>query len=1028
MGCARSLHQMSVDGQFPRFFQRTNKHGVPANAMVFNVVFSLLVILLGGAVRSTRSRTSATRLAHPRPDRLLPAAPVPAAGGAPRAPAGVHEVGGAGARVLSCSSSGPTAGSPTPDIGDTEIYYFLGWPTAAMYLPLYLYRTRVEDKKYADGATPWRRAAPSRESLRGGVSGVAARPREERAIAPGGDRRGRAPGRARGRAGLRLRHRPRPRHEPRLPAPGLLPTKAGVGDAAHAAWTRPSRRCSGAGCAARAACSARARRRSGSARRPSGSGARRSSWARTRRAARSSSDFMWSQEPQRVRKRAEVPVYLVDRRWLSRPTSRSSWAGTRPVRPAARRTSWPPWPRRRRSAPTPPAQAALVEDGPPVRARSTSCARGSMELDHGDQVVDVLEPGEAFGHPSLLTGLAPAFTVRAHEPSVCLVLPRGGAAGARASGGDELRGADAARADGAHRAPRARLPELSTTTLGALLTPSPAVRGRRRDGRRGRAAHDRGAGRRAALVDDRRQGWAWSTTPTCARVCSPPAAAAGRAVCAPPCAARCWRCRRTGWRARRSSRMFDAGAREVCVRRRRRTAGRPRHRGGPRAVRARSVRAAPRARAARPTSTRWRRPPAPGCPRMLVALVDAGLDAGAVARVLTAQSDAATARLIDFAIERHGPAPVPWAWLALGSVARRELTLASDQDNAFAYAAGGGPEADAYFAAVTADVNAGLAACGFGPDHAGVLARDPRWRMTDERWAAVLRECLEHPDRSGLVRAAVSFDFRHVAGGLPVIAPLVAIIREAPAHPDFLRRLARTVTDLPVPVPRRSPFRRAAPVIDLKRGAILPIANLARLHALSRRRDDLADPRPAGRRRAAGRARRHHGGGAARGVPDRLAACGCAITPTPSARAPRPTTPIEPGSCRRSPAPSSTARCARSPRPSARWRRTCRSSVERRRRGVEPDELDRQLERQQVLARRARARRRARSGRGAGAACSGGCTARARSRRSSAAGRGTPPACRAARCGAGGRARQRLDRDPVAVARRLVESQAARYL
>ena len=50
MGCARSLHQMSVDGQFPRFFQRINQHGVPARAMGFNVVCSLVVVLLGGAV------------------------------------------------------------------------------------------------------------------------------------------------------------------------------------------------------------------------------------------------------------------------------------------------------------------------------------------------------------------------------------------------------------------------------------------------------------------------------------------------------------------------------------------------------------------------------------------------------------------------------------------------------------------------------------------------------------------------------------------------------------------------------------------------------------------------------------------------------------------------------------------------------------------------------------------------------------------------------------------------------------------
>src|SRR5919197_2149905 len=50
MGCARSLHQMSVDGQFPRFFQKINKNGVPDRAMFFNVICSLAVVLAGGAV------------------------------------------------------------------------------------------------------------------------------------------------------------------------------------------------------------------------------------------------------------------------------------------------------------------------------------------------------------------------------------------------------------------------------------------------------------------------------------------------------------------------------------------------------------------------------------------------------------------------------------------------------------------------------------------------------------------------------------------------------------------------------------------------------------------------------------------------------------------------------------------------------------------------------------------------------------------------------------------------------------------
>jgi amino acid transporter len=49
-GTARSLHQMSTDGQFPRFFQHVNKYGVPSRSMWFNVACSIAVVFMGGAV------------------------------------------------------------------------------------------------------------------------------------------------------------------------------------------------------------------------------------------------------------------------------------------------------------------------------------------------------------------------------------------------------------------------------------------------------------------------------------------------------------------------------------------------------------------------------------------------------------------------------------------------------------------------------------------------------------------------------------------------------------------------------------------------------------------------------------------------------------------------------------------------------------------------------------------------------------------------------------------------------------------
>ena len=68
-------------------------------------------------------------------------------------------------------------------------------------------------------------------------------------------------------------------------------------------------------------------------------------------------------------------------------------------------------------------ETALVEDGTPASVFYV-IATGSMELVHEEEVIDILEPGEAFGHPSLLTGLAPAFTVRAHEDTLCYMLGR----------------------------------------------------------------------------------------------------------------------------------------------------------------------------------------------------------------------------------------------------------------------------------------------------------------------------------------------------------------------------------------------------------------------------------------------------------------------------------------------------------------------------------------------------------------------------------------------------------------------------
>ncbi|MFA4965779.1 MAG: cyclic nucleotide-binding domain-containing protein, partial [Thermoleophilia bacterium] len=67
-------------------------------------------------------------------------------------------------------------------------------------------------------------------------------------------------------------------------------------------------------------------------------------------------------------------------------------------------------------------EPVLIEGGPPG-TQLFVVRSGTLELVHGDVVLDIITSGQAFGHPTLLTGLAPEFTVRAREVSTLYCVP-----------------------------------------------------------------------------------------------------------------------------------------------------------------------------------------------------------------------------------------------------------------------------------------------------------------------------------------------------------------------------------------------------------------------------------------------------------------------------------------------------------------------------------------------------------------------------------------------------------------------------
>jgi amino acid transporter len=152
MGSGRSIYQMAVDGEFPKWFTKQNEHGVPARAMAFNVVASLIVVLAGGAVEIySFSNVGYTvsfipvligyyLLRQDKPNM--------------RRPFKLPEFMKYGALLLAAIYFvfWLFGGLWYSKLGNVQIYYLLGWVTLFAYLPLYWYRVYVEDKRSPAGA------------------------------------------------------------------------------------------------------------------------------------------------------------------------------------------------------------------------------------------------------------------------------------------------------------------------------------------------------------------------------------------------------------------------------------------------------------------------------------------------------------------------------------------------------------------------------------------------------------------------------------------------------------------------------------------------------------------------------------------------------------------------------------------------------------------------------------------------------------------------------------------------------------
>ncbi len=221
------------------------------------------------------------------------------------------------------------------------------------------------------------------------------------------------------------------------------------------------------------------------------------------------------------------------------------------------------------------------------------------------------------------------------------------------------------------------------------------------------------------------------------------------------------------------------------------------------------------------------------------ALVDASADPIGIGRVVALVVDALTIKLLDLGMERYGEPPVPWAWLALGSAARHEQALHTDQDHALAYDPEGrsADELDPSFGELAGYVTSGLEEAGIPRCKGNVMASNQAMRRSVDDWVTAFRGWMGDLSRTGSIYSSIVYDFRRVAGPLDVEPVLEQVVAEARGESSFLRHLARRALDDRPP----TGFMRDLVVqrkgdhvgrLDVKHGGITIIGNLARAQAV----------------------------------------------------------------------------------------------------------------------------------------------------------------------------------------------------
>lgn len=226
-------------------------------------------------------------------------------------------------------------------------------------------------------------------------------------------------------------------------------------------------------------------------------------------------------------------------------------------------------------------------------------------------------------------------------------------------------------------------------------------------------------------------------------------------------------------------------------------------------------------------------------PAIIREMIDIGARPKALRMVIGTTYDEVIVRCIELSINEIGQPPVAFAFLSLGSNARHEMTMFSDQDNAIIFEDTTQTAPDkirAYFLKLGDKVCSKLNASGYHFCPAGIMALHPKWCLSEKEWHKKLKNIMNIPTPDGFLEFNVFFDLKCTYGNIDLANSIHSQIQLLmQQYPLFINHYAKNalIHKPPLNVFGRLKTERqdGARTLNLKE-ALRPIEIFSRIYAL----------------------------------------------------------------------------------------------------------------------------------------------------------------------------------------------------